>query len=256
MLDSILKAAVSFFVAIFLSAIGSNADRLFKYYKRRVNWFRPEFDIKHDEKFYIITSSRNKAAPKDVSPRSEYRKSDEYVIGDMYPLLVALRGRKLSVQPYLPEGFPDDHHDENIMTFGGEVANGITKFLLRNLDSPLRFNKYRIKDKRENITYLPKLDVQGRIRIDYALVAKAPNPGDENNIVYIFAGIHKPGTLGAAYFTQEKYARMINERVKGLKAFVALIEMQVDYLTPERTEPIVTPKSIIRIYDLSLRQAK
>ena len=71
-----------------------------------------------------------------------------------------------------------------------------------------------------------------------------------NKVVYIFSGIHKPGTLGAACFTQPKYANMINEAVGKMKAFAVLAEIQADYLGSDRSDPIVTPKSVVRVYDL------
>lgn len=43
---------------------------------------------------------------------------------------------------------------------------------------------------------------------------------------------------------------MINEAVSGMKAFVVLAEIQADYLGADRFDPIVTPKAIVKVYDL------
>jgi len=250
MLDTIYKQIIATIITVIFSIITSNFDRLNKYYKKRVNWFRPEFDIKPAESFDIITSSLEKGQPENASP--EYIDDDETVIGDIEPVLIALRGRTINVQHYLPERFPKLRWDENIISFGGEVGNEFTKLILSRINCPLRYKRYKIVDSKDKTKYTPKWDKEGRIIIDYALIVKTPNPlsRELNKVVYIFSGIHKPGTLGAACFTQPKYAGMINEAVHGMKAFAVLAEIQADYLGSDRFDPKVTPKSIVRVYDL------
>jgi hypothetical protein len=191
-----------------------------------------------------------KGEPENASP--EYVEDDETIIGDIEPVLIALRGRTINVQHYLPERFPKTRWDENIICFGGEVGNEFTKLILKRINCPLRYRRYKIIDTRDKARYTPKWDKDGRIATDYALIVKTPNPFNRelNKVVYIFSGIHKPGTLGAACLTQPKYASMINEAVGNMKAFVVLVEIQADYLGSDRSDPIVTPKSIVRVYDL------
>lgn len=250
MFDTILDKSLAAIVAAVISIITSNIDRLLKYYKRRVNWFRPEFDIRADESFDIVTSSRKKGPPKTAS--LQYIKADETVIGDIEPVLTALRGRTIQVQHYLPERFPRLRWDDHVIAFGGEVGNEFTSLILKRINCPLRFRGYKIVDINDKTKYTPKWDKEGRLIMDYALIVRTPNPLNRglNKIVYIFSGIHKPGTLGAAWLTQSKYANMVNDRVTGMKAFVVLAEIQVDYMGSDRQDPIVTPKSVVRVYDL------
>ncbi|HKI54772.1 MAG TPA: hypothetical protein VJ987_11655 [Anaerolineales bacterium] len=253
MLDTILEKSTSAIIGAIISVIISNFDRLFKYYKRRVNWFRPEFDLKKGESFDIVTSSfvKNAKMPRGIS--EEYLREDENVIGDMKPVLIVLQGRNLRTYPYLPDGLPEIRRDESIISFGGEVGNSFTKLVLKKLSCPLRFKGYRIVDNNDNTKFTPKTDKNKRIILDYALIVKTPNPIriEQNRMVYIFAGVHKPGTLGAAYCTQDRYAALINKAVRGMKAFAILVEIRVDYLGEENiTDPIITPKSVVRVYDL------
>lgn len=222
-----------------------NAIRLIKYNKRRVNWFRPEFDGKF---FDIVTSSRIKNKPNNVPEK--YRKEDETVIGDLDPAFTALAGRPIRSKHYLPEKFKSRMH-KNVMAFGGGVGNDATEAYLDRLNCPLRFDDYKIIDIQDNKEYEPEWDNLGRIRKNYSLIIRTPNPfNPTNTILYIFAGIHRPGTMGAALFTQSRFAEMINEPVKGMKAFVVLAEIDVDYLGVDKEDPMITPKSIIRVYDL------
>lgn len=237
-------------IMIIITVVASNIDRMFKYYKKRNNWFRPEFDITLGESFDIVTSSRKKRPPQNAS--HQYIKEDETIIGDIEPVLITLRGRIITIRHYLPERFPKSRVDENIMLFGGETSNKITKLILERTKCPLRFKGYKIIDINDKSKYVPKWDKDGRIIIDYALIIRTPNPLDRElkNIAYVFSGIHKPGTLGAAWLTHPKYASMINEAVSGMKAFVVLAEIQADYLGADRFDPIVTPKSVVKVYDL------
>jgi hypothetical protein len=189
--------------------------------------------------------------PKRIS--EEYIKEDENVIGDMKPVLTVLQGRNLRVHPYLPEALPEIRRDESIISFGGEVGNSFTKFVLKKLNSPLRFRGYSIVDNNDKTKFISKVDKQKRIIMDYALIVKTPNPIriEQNRMVYIFAGIHKSGTLGAAYCTKDQYAALINNAVRGMKSFAVLVEIRIDYLGEENiTDPIITPKSVVRVYDL------
>lgn len=174
LLSTLISSIVYTIVTVIVSVAVSNFDRLFKYYKRRVNWFRPEFDLKPGESFDIITSSRKKGIPKNAS--RWYVVEDETVIGDIEPVLIALRGRTFKVQHYLPERFPKWRWDENIISFGGEVGNELTGLMLNYTSCPLRFNGYEIIDRNDKIKYLSKWDKEGRIIIDYALIIRNPNP--------------------------------------------------------------------------------
>jgi len=250
MLDTIYKQVVAAIIAVIFSIISSNFDRLIKYYKKRVNWFRPEFDLKSGGSFDIITSSLSKGEPRDAS--RHYILEDENVIGDFEPVLVTLQGRIINFQHYLPERFPNTRIKGDIMLFGGEASNKITKLILDRAKCPLRFKGYKIIDTNDKSKYIPKWDKDGRIIIDYALIVRTPNPYDRElkKIAYVFSGIHKPGTLGAAWLTHPQYAGMINKVISGMKAFVVLAEIQADYYGADRFDPIVTPKSIVKVYDL------
>lgn len=210
------------------------------------------------ESFDIVTSSLVKKieVPKRIS--KDYLLEDQNIIEDMEPVLIVLQGKNLKVHPYLPQGLPEIRYDENIISFGGEVGNDFTRHVLNRLNCPLRFYRggYKIVDNNDNTKFTPKTDKYKRIILDYALIVKAPNPFriEQDRILYIFAGIHKPGTLGAAYCTQDRYAVLINNTVRGMKAFAVLVEIRVDYLGEESiADPIITPQSVIRIYDVSFQ---
>ncbi len=256
MFDTILDKSIAAIIAVIITAVTSNIDRLLKYYKRRSNWFRPEFDLKAGESFNVVTSSKDEADNERLSKSASarYIKEDKTIIGDFEPVLLVLRGRNLEVQHYLSDSLKSRRNEiKHVISFGGGVGNDFTSLVLMKLNCPLQFKEYSIVDLKDATRYVAKWDRYGRIVLDYSLIVRTPNPlcmPELDKTVYIFAGIHKPGTFGAACFTQDKYAGMINEVVSGMKAFAVLAELQVDYIGKKSFDPIITPKSVVRVYDL------
>lgn len=251
---NLISEAIFFIIGILLAA----TPWLWGYVKRRRSWFTPDFDapIRKEDYFNTVTSSREIPGVPGA-PTSE---SDSLVIGDIQPLLIVATSRNFKTFHYTAEGyehrfnFGSAGRSNNIILFGGGARNSVTEASLDALHSPLKFIDYSIIDL-QNVgdVYVPVRDpsIGNRVITDFALIVKAQNPFGRDRRLYVFAGIHKPGTRGAAKCVNPPYAGIIENATKGLSGFVALIENEVTYFGNQPRSPyMVSPKSVIKVYPL------
>jgi hypothetical protein len=218
--------------------------RVLNYFKRKRNWFTPEFDATKGKFFYMITSSIEGEHPDgSTSKKGE--------IGDFraYDELVAYH--QFCRRPYTVDSIGSQLLDypthENIISIGGESGNHVTKMLLGRCECPFRFQEYSLEDTLTKEKYLAVLDTvqNNRVKKDYALIVKSPNPNNDENKIYVIAGIHSEGTFGAARCTHKDYKHLVNKVAKGKSVFAILLEVDVDYLKDEQD---VNPVSVVKAY--------
>jgi hypothetical protein len=138
------------------------------------------------------------------------------------------------------------------MAFGGEYGNEVTHKLLVGLDCPLRFQGYSIVDSDPIRIFrsIENTQQSDRVELDFALLVKAPNPYAPKNTIYIFAGIHKMGTHGAALCTKPEYEDIINLATRNVKHFALLLEVQVIYRGEDSTfYDVVIPRRVVTVYE-------
>lgn len=118
--------------------------------------------------------------------------------------------------------------DKNIVAFGSERDNEVTRSLLASISSFLNYeytadNNLVVNGELFGSKYRDNVLIK-----DYALVCKAANPYSPKHKFLVFSGNHGIGTQGAVFaFTSRDPMRSILEKV-GANDFYAVIETEID----------------------------
>jgi len=241
-----IELAITIVGGLILTLLVGLCAKVLNHFRQKQNWFTPEFDVAKGKFFYIVTSSIEVKRPDgSTSKKGE--------IGDSRALIELVSNHHFPCHSYTIDSIEqrlkdnDNVTHENIISIGGESGNPLTRMLLDRCECPFRFQGYSLADTLTGEKYFAVLDAEqeNRVNKDYAIIVKSPNPKNEENKIYIIAGIHSDGTFGAARCSHKDYEKIINKLTKGKSIFAILIEVKFDYL---KDEPEFDPQSIVRAY--------
>lgn len=128
----------------------------------------------------------------------------------------------------------------NLILIGGPTTNIITKKVLSNIHSTLKFEELSlaILDTKENKKYVPSVDRSGDDGVDYGLIIRAKNPFEKSKKVVVIAGSWGYGTWAGAIhsistnFNEEIYPCL------SFDSFECLVKSNIILGTPQNIETI------------------
>jgi len=138
-----------------------------------------------------------------------------------------------------------DARKQNLIILGGPDANFLAKEIAPRVLQRLAFgdtalHEVSLYDNETGQAYEPKLDAEGGVQQDFALIVAAQNPFDPDRRILLIAGAFGFGTWGGVRYLQ----RAVTAGIDGLDTsgtFERLVSVEVSKATPQLIERVVPP---------------
>lgn len=206
--------------------------RLYRFYYIRTPYDRI-WGFKENEAVFIVNGKS-----KSISTDRE----DVFALntGDVKALLEIVRSleggpKTLQINSLFSDQMPAPvMTKENVICIGGPNSNSVTKTFLELVDCRYEFDSERkLVDKQTRKKYSPVKAESGDYYVrDYGIVFKASHPSREEKRLFIHAGCHTEGTMGAGKYISsagrggQKRLRQLAKELGG-DTFQILIEVDV-----------------------------
>lgn len=187
--------------------LGFIGEMVYKY------WYRTRpvhklWGLKNGEIIYLVTGKAEIKEDLSIKDDNLIMKFKDYYIlkqGDFKAVLIVVATlaneyKNVKLKNCFSQEFPADViADHNIICIGGPFRNTVTKHFMGTITYQLKFDEGdgHLIDLKNNKHYHPQ-EKDGFFEKDYGVIIKDQHPSQPNKEIFIIAGCHTEGVIGAA----------------------------------------------------------